>query len=107
MYKTTQYYIVLPLTIISILTVVFASILFSEKINLINYLGRYSLEVYLMHILAASGIRIILYDFCGIDNIFLHLFFGVIGGLFFPIVLLKVFNKKIKFLFYLIDIYKK
>ncbi len=98
-YKTTLYYIIFPLTTISILTIVMFSIIFSNKFNFINYLGMISLEIYVMHIIAASGVRVILSKFLGINNIVLHLLFGIIGGLLIPILFLKLFNDKGKILF--------
>lgn len=46
----------------------------------LSYLGRHSIEIYLVHIIAASGIRIILQKFLGITDVGIQLVSGMIAG---------------------------
>lgn len=55
--------------------------------------GKYSMEIYIMHILFASGVRIILQKFFGIQEFWLHLMSGMAAGLFLPLVTLYLINK--------------
>jgi peptidoglycan/LPS O-acetylase OafA/YrhL len=66
-----------------------------------NYIGRYSLEIYLAHIIFASGIRIILDKFFHVDILILHIVLGLVFGLLAPLMLLKLSEsfKPIKYLF--------
>jgi fucose 4-O-acetylase-like acetyltransferase len=61
----------------------------------IKYLGTASLAIYLIHILAASGMRIILSKFLGINNISIHLIVGTILGVILPIIAFEI-SKKLK-----------
>jgi fucose 4-O-acetylase-like acetyltransferase len=61
----------------------------------IKYLGTTSLAIYLIHILAASGVRIILSKFLGIYNVSIHLIVGTILGVILPIIAFE-FSKKLK-----------
>ena len=62
--------------------------------------GDVSLEIYLSHIIFASGIRIVLHKIFLIENIFVHVLVGLFVGLVFPLLLLKLINK-IQFGFFL------
>jgi len=44
-------------------------------------LGRHSLEIYLLHILVGSGVRIVLQNFMGVTNPIVHLVVGTLLGL--------------------------
>ncbi len=55
--------------------------------------GKYSMEIYIMHILFASGIRIVLQKFFGIQEFWLHLMSGMGAGLLFPLASLYLINK--------------
>ena len=66
----------------------FSSFLARLKVTFLCYLGSVSMVIYLMHILAGSGVRVILDRVLGIDSVVFHLVFGLISGLFFPLVVL-------------------
>jgi fucose 4-O-acetylase-like acetyltransferase len=89
------------LAFISVLFVILLSFLLSQiRIRFLAYLGVTSMAIYLMHILAGSGIRVILYKVFGIESTVIHLVFGVVAGLLFPLIGLWVINKlKLKFVF--------
>lgn len=61
--------------------------------TLFSLLGKYSLEIFCAHIIAASGIRIVLLHIFHINNPLMHLFCGISCGLLLP-VLLSLFLKK-------------
>lgn len=63
------------------------------KLNILNKLGELSLQIYLAHILFASGTRIILHKFFDITDLGFHIILGVFFGVFGPLVLVKL-NKK-------------
>lgn len=56
----------------------------SNKAKSIEWLGLASMPIYLMHILAASGARIVLLKF-GFTNMYLHLGVGISMGILFPL----------------------
>ena len=49
------------------------------------FFGRHSMEIYLIHIIAASGIRIVLQKFFGILDVSLHLALGMLFGMGIPL----------------------
>ncbi len=98
-YQTKNYAFSLLVSFISILFIVFSSMVLEKRYAIINYIGFLSLEIYILHILAASGTRIILFKIFKINNIPVHLIFGTLAGLFFPILLYKISKEKIKVLF--------
>lgn len=56
-------------------------------------LGRHSLAIFLMHTLAASGVRIILHKFAGNDDLVLHLVLGTLIGLGAPLVAVMLLER--------------
>ncbi|HFZ8995334.1 TPA: acyltransferase family protein [Citrobacter freundii] len=63
-------------------------------------IGEYSMIIFLVHILAGSGTRIILSKFLGVDNWYLHIIVGTAAGVVLPIVFYKVTKMlKLNFLF--------
>ncbi len=98
-YETNNYAFSLLVTFISIFFIVFSSMLLGKKYSIINYIGILSLEIYILHILATSGTRIILFKIFKINNISIHIICGTLAGLFFPILLYKISKEKIKILF--------
>lgn len=66
-------------TFTGVLSVCFLA--FMIKSRALNYLGTYSLHIYLLHILFASGTRIILHKFFHIENLAVHIIAGTIIGL--------------------------
>ncbi|HCL7165558.1 TPA: hypothetical protein N2X10_004405, partial [Escherichia coli] len=45
--------------------------------NLLCFLGRYSMPIYLMHVLVGSGVRIFMSKILGVYNVGIHLFLGI------------------------------
>lgn len=68
-----------------LLVVVFAMNHDNQGSIFISYIGKCSLVIYLMHILAGSGIRIILQKLCNVTDPWMHLYFGVLGGVALPV----------------------
>jgi peptidoglycan/LPS O-acetylase OafA/YrhL len=67
-----------------------------NKLCFLKILGKYSLQIYLVHMLVGVGVRIILIDFFSIHNAPLHVIVGVSTGLVSPLILYHV-CLKIKF----------
>jgi len=59
----------------------------------IRMLGRYSLEIYLVHTIASAGVRIVLIKFGRVSDPTLHLFVGTVAGLYVPIAVAVVLRK--------------
>jgi fucose 4-O-acetylase-like acetyltransferase len=65
-----------------------------------HYLGQYTLQIYVAHIIFASGLRIVLDRFLGIQDLLLHLTLGIIVGIAAPLVLNWVSNRlRFRYLF--------
>lgn len=63
-------------------------------------IGRQSMIIYLLHILAASGTRIVLVKIFKVDNIYIHIIIGTLFGVYMPFLIYKLgLIKKISFLF--------
>lgn len=78
---------VLALATVSILFVVSISMWAGRSPNrFMMYVGASSMTIYLMHILAGSGARVILSSFLGVDSVALHLIVGTVIGLAGPLV---------------------
>lgn len=58
----------------------------SIGLKALKIIGRNSLEIYLMHVLFASGFRIVMHKFLGIDSSSFHLLIGTLVGVFMSIV---------------------
>jgi len=68
----------------------------------IKILGLYSIQIYLVHMLAGVAVRIILLNVFSIENPVLHMITGVSVGLFVPIMLYKIaINMHFPYLFQL------
>jgi fucose 4-O-acetylase-like acetyltransferase len=76
----------LLLAIIGIgLIVVISKWLAKFNLPLLAYLGRHSMTIYLVHVLAGSGCRIILQKFLGVTDVGIHLLLGTLAGLLLPL----------------------
>ena len=91
----------LALALLGVYTlVVFSRWLGQFELGLLAFLGRRSLEIYLMHLIAGSGIRIILHKFLGIDDVTIHLIAGTVFGIILPLIGAWFIDKlKLGFLF--------
>jgi fucose 4-O-acetylase-like acetyltransferase len=56
----------------------------------LHRLGKHSLYIYVAHVIALAGIRIVLLKFFSITSVPVHLIAGIVGGLLLPIVLYKL-----------------
>jgi len=54
------------------------------------YLGVFSMEIYLMHVIFSSGIRAVMQKILGVDAIGVYLIVGTIAGLVLPILFVKL-----------------
>ncbi|MDN2661067.1 acyltransferase [Neptunomonas sp. CHC150] len=80
--------------IFSMVMIVF--IIYLSKINKIRslaLLGRYSMFIYLAHILAGSGARVLLDKLLNITDFWVHLFVGVFSGLVFPLIAVIILHE--------------
>ena len=89
---------------LAIVSIFFVSSLsyFLQNIRLryLDIIGRYSMEIFILHILCGSGVRIILSKIFKIDDIILHLTLGVIVATITPLIISLTLEKlKIKYLF--------
>ena len=92
----------LSIALVSILFVIALSSWASVKPNkLILYIGSSSMTIYLLHILAGSGIRVIFQHFMGLNSFVVHLVAGVVFGIFAPMIFLVLTRRlNLTFLFY-------
>ncbi|HIZ51463.1 MAG TPA: acyltransferase family protein [Candidatus Pseudomonas excrementavium] len=68
-------------------------------LGFVAYLGTTSMAIYLMHILAGSGIRVLL-KAVGVDSFMLHTVAGVAGGLLLPLLALAIIQRlQLRYLF--------
>ena len=83
----------LLLACISIFFIVSLSIVLAKKQNrFLAYIGASSMAIYLMHILAGSGTRVILSQFLNVDSVLIHVIVGCIAGILLPLLVIKVIN---------------
>ena len=85
-YTAPDYPLLLILSMLSIMCIIaFCMILSSSRIPWLGMLGASSLAIFVMHILAGSGARIILKKIFGIENIPVHLLLGTLSGILIPL----------------------
>lgn len=58
------------------------------------YIGRLSMPIYLAHLIATAGTRVVLLKFFGLQDVTLHIILGTTAGLIFPILLFR-FSKRL------------
>lgn len=64
------------------------------------YIGASSMAIYLMHILAGSGARVILSKILAVDSVVIHIVVGCLAGVLLPLLALKFINAlKIPYIF--------
>ena len=63
------------------------------RVDWFLFIGASSMTIYLMHILAGSGVRVVLSKFLGIDSITEHLIIGTLIGIAAPLVAQVVINR--------------
>lgn len=92
-----------PINALFIIATALSGILLTVKISkkivgirlfsFLNYFGEMSMVIYLAHILGASGFRIVLSKFIGVENIYIHIIGGTLAGLLCPLLLYYVARK--------------
>ena len=84
----------LTLAIVSIaFTVILCMWMESKKIKILSLIGSSSMVIYLAHILAGSGTRIVLTKILHVDDYFPNLFCGCILGICLPIIAFKLASR--------------
>ncbi|MCV9886231.1 acyltransferase family protein [Metabacillus halosaccharovorans] len=85
----------LPVAIIGINLIIVVSVIVSKikPFKFIEVLGVLSMAIYLLHILAGSGTRIILNGIFNIDNVAIHIVVGTVLGIAFPVIAYKIIEK--------------
>lgn len=84
----------LVLALVSILFVVSLSARLSRtQLKWLIRLGASSMGIYLMHVLAGSGVRVMLKSFLGNESLSAHLLAGCLAGLLVPVVVMMFINK--------------
>ena len=63
------------------------------KLGAIRFLGRYSLEIYLVHTIATAGVRVALIKFAHLSAPAPHLVLGTLAGLYIPIAVALLFEQ--------------
>jgi fucose 4-O-acetylase-like acetyltransferase len=92
-YTTPHNLLALMLAVVSILAVMAISMQLAKAgPGLLAGIGNASMGIYLMHILAGSGVRIVLQKFMGIDSAAVHLVLGTIAGVGLPLLMLRTIN---------------
>lgn len=85
---------VLALATVSIFFMVALSMWLGQyRVDWLLFTGASSMTIYLMHILAGSGVRVILSKFMGIDSITVHLLIGTLIGTAAPLVAQLIINR--------------
>lgn len=98
-YKTKEYGLALLLAICSLFFVSSFCIALSRfKLTWLSFVGAASLGIYVMHILAGSGTRIILQKFLGIDSAWIHLLIETVMGVLIPLMIMTFFKNTIEIL---------
>ncbi|MDR0559648.1 MAG: acyltransferase family protein [Prevotellaceae bacterium] len=62
----------------------------SSLIKLFVISGKYSLEIYIMHVLFSAGVRIILSNIFNIHNSLIHIMLGIMVGIFLPLSIMQL-----------------
>lgn len=91
----------LAVACISILFVISVSTHLARRpIKLLAYIGASSMVIYLLHILAGSGARIVTSRLFGVESPTVHLMVGCLAGVFLPLLALKIIERyKVPYLF--------
>lgn len=90
-YNSGPRWLSLPLAFAAVMAVVgFSRWLKRYRLEWLAALGRASLAIYVMHVLAGSGARIVLQKLLGIESVFIHLLIGTVCGLLTPFLALRL-----------------
>jgi fucose 4-O-acetylase-like acetyltransferase len=93
-------WLTLLLALVSISLIVSCCMILQRfQLKALEYIGVSSLGIYLMHVLAGSGFRIILQKVFGVYDLSIHLIFGTLAGVTFPLIAMSLLAKaNIKYL---------
>lgn len=92
-YATPHRLMALALAAVSIIAVVALCLkLEKSETGWLAAIGNASLGIYLMHILAGSGVRIVLHKVLEIDSAAVHLALGTIAGVALPLLAMRIMN---------------
>ncbi len=89
---TRMGFLSLYLACVSILFVISLGINLKNRMNIIKYIGKYSMPIYLIHVIAGSGMRIVLHGILHINGLYVQTALGTIVGVFCPIAIYKYAN---------------
>lgn len=88
-----EWYFLIP-QILGILFVIQVSVLLAKyDISIFKKIGKYSFQIFLLHILCAAGTRIILLKVFNIQNFTIHLLLATTIGVLLPIIIYKLLYK--------------
>jgi len=85
-----------PALAVSGIAAIVALALLTDKARVgatIQFLGRYSLAIYLVHGIASAGVRIMLIKFAHISAAAPHFVLGILAGLYMPILVVLIFER--------------
>jgi fucose 4-O-acetylase-like acetyltransferase len=85
-----------PLFAVSGIVAVIALAHLTDKAKLgapIRFLGRHSLQIYLVHTIASAGVRVALFNFFHLSASAPHVILGTLAGLYLPIGLVSLFKR--------------
>lgn len=93
-HATQDRLLALGLAVLSIVAIVAVSLQL-EKTGPVALarIGNASMSIYLMHVLAGSGVRIVLHKFLGVDSAAVHLVLGTIAGVALPLLAIRVMHR--------------
>ncbi len=71
----------------------------ASRSSLFAFIGRYSMEIFLMHVIFGSGIRVLMQKGFAMEALLPHLLIGSVLGILLPILAVKVIHRmKLEFL---------
>lgn len=91
----------LLLSLVSIALIVsISSLIVKRPVTLLAYIGASTMAIYVMHILAGSGVRVVLSKFWGVESATLHIFMGCSAGICLPMLANLIITRfKIPYIF--------
>ncbi len=82
---------IIALLILPSVYIFFKIIGFEYKYSLLRFIGKYSLEIYVMHIMFTAMMRYI-FRMSGVMNVSVCIIFGTVVGIFFPVIIAKLLD---------------
>ncbi len=83
---------ILPVALLAVAFTVSACLYLAQQINLpwLALLGRYSMPIFLVHILCTAGTRIVLQKVLHVESLPMHILAGVLAGVVIPVLMAKI-----------------